>query len=299
MTEAAIDTQSDGFLHRRIDLGEVTLHVAEARPRGSLEDAPLVVLLHGFPEHWWSFRHQLRALADAGYWAVAPDMRGYNESDKPKGIASYEIEKLAGDVAALIRALGRKDAHVVGHDWGAMVAWAFAQEHPELLRRLAILNVPHPLAMMRGLRRPEQMKKSWYIFFFQLPGVPERVIRRNDFRMLRELFRKEGFSEPEVDRYVEAMAKPGALTASINYYRASFRRLLKRTVPQQRVIEHPVLVVWGDRDTALSKWLAEPPARFVPNARTVHIPHATHWVQNAAPDEVNRLLLEHFDAERK
>jgi len=292
------ERRSDGFLHRMVDVGEVRLHVAEARPEGTAESTelpahvPLVVFLHGFPEHWWSWRHQLTAMSKQGFWAVAPDLRGYNESDKPKGTSAYEIEKLAGDVAGLIRALGRRDAIVVGHDWGAMVAWAFAVEHPEMLQRLAILNVPHPLQMVRGLRRPAQMKKSWYVFFFQLPFLPERLVRRNDFALIRRTFRADGFPDDQIDRYVEALRVPGALTAAIAYYRASFRRLLTRRVPKPGAIQRPVLVIWGDRDRALGKEMAAPPARFVPNAKVVHIPEATHWVQNDVPEKVNELLVQ-------
>lgn len=292
------EQHSDGLVHRRIDVGEVRLHVAEARPEGTAASTdlpshvPLVVLLHGFPEHWWSWRHQLAALSKAGFWAVAPDLRGYNESDKPNGTSAYEVEKLAGDVAGLIRALGRKDAIVVGHDWGAMVAWVFAMEHPEMLQRLAILNVPHPLQMTRGLRRPRQLKKSWYIFFFQLPLLPERLLRANDFAAVRRMLRADGFTADEIERYVEALRVPGALTSSIAYYRASMRRVLAGRVPKIRRIDHPVLVIWGDRDLALGKEMAEPPPRFVPNAKVVHLPEATHWVQNSAPEKVNELLLQ-------
>jgi pimeloyl-ACP methyl ester carboxylesterase len=290
------DKRADGFLHRRVDVGEVTLHVAEARPRGDAadvpDDVPLVVFLHGFPELWWSWRHQLRAFAGAGFWAVAPDMRGYNESDKPVGIEHYEVEKLAGDVAGLIRALGRKQAIVVGHDWGAHVAWTVAQFHPEVVSRLAILNVPHPLQMARGLATPKQLKKSWYMFFFQLPlGLPEKALAAGNFAALRKTFEVDGFATSEIDPYVDAMRRPGAVTAALSYYRAAVRRGALGRSPKTRVIEHPVLVIWGDQDRHLGKELAAPPARFVPNARVEHIPLASHWVQNAAPERVNELLL--------
>jgi pimeloyl-ACP methyl ester carboxylesterase len=296
-SSATLERRADGFLHRRIRAGEVQLHVAEARPRGCdgsvvPADVPLVVFLHGFPEFWWSWRHQLTAMAQAGYWAVAPDMRGYNESDKPEGVSAYEVEKLAGDVAALIRALGRSKAIVVGHDWGAMVAWAFAQEHADMLERLAILNVPHPLVMMRGLRRPSQMRKSWYIFFFQLPRLPERFVAKGDFAELRRMFQADGLSGEETERFIDAMRVPGALPAALNYYRASMRRVLTRRVPRMRPIDKPVLVIWGDKDRVLESRMAEPPKRFVPHARVVHLPDATHWVQNDAPERVNELLLE-------
>lgn len=298
---APLERREDGFLHRVVDVGQVRLHVAEARPEGMEAEvsdaAPLVVFLHGFPELWWSWRRQLDAMAKAGVWAVAPDMRGYNESDKPRGTSAYEVEKLAGDVAGLIRALGRAKAIVVGHDWGAMVAWAFANEYPEMLERLAILNVPHPLVMMRGLRRPAQLKKSWYIFFFQLPLLPERLMARGDFAMIRKMFREDGFPDDDIERYVAALRVPGVVPAALAYYRASMRRVLTGRVPKMRAIDQDVLVIWGDQDRALGSEMAEPPKRFVPRARVVHIPDATHWVQNAAPERVNELLLD-FVAKR-
>ena len=293
---SGLEKRSDGFLHARIDVGEVTLHVAQARPAtvGATDvprDVPLVVMLHGFPEYWWSWREQLRALAAAGFWAVAPDMRGYDESDKPEGVGAYDIDKLVGDVAGLIRALGREKAVVVGHDWGGFVAWHFAQQHPEMLDRLAILNIPHPLMMQRGLQTARQLRKSWYIFFFQLPGIPERLVARDDFAAVRKMFAADGLPREAIEHYVDAFRVPGAATSAINYYRAAMRRLVRWDVPKAKPIERPVLVLWGDRDRALGKELAEPPKRFVPNARVVHFPNATHWLQEDAPDEVNRRLV--------
>ena len=288
--------RADGFFHSHIDVGEITMHVAEARPAG-MEDGvsnevPLVVFMHGFPELWWSWRRQLTAFAEAGYWAVAPDMRGYNESSKPKDVRAYEVERLASDIDGLVRALGRKTAIIVGHDWGAVVAWRVAEQYPALVERLAILNVPHPLSMMKGLRQREQLMKSWYVFFFQLPFVPERMMRIRDFEVIRTMFREDGIPSSDLEPYIEALKMPGAVTAMMNYYRAAIRRVVAKRTPKVLKIECPVLVIWGDRDRALSKDMAEPPKRFVPNARVVHIPEATHWVQNVAPDEVNRLLLE-------
>ena len=298
-----MDRREDGFLHHQVDVGAVRLHVAEARPRlanGALADGseavdssiPLVVFLHGFPELWSSWKAQLRAFADGGFWAVAPDMRGYNESDKPEGASAYEIEELAADVAGLVRGLGRKSAIVVGHDWGAMVAWAVAQMHPSVVDRLAILNVPHPLVMTRGLRRFAQLKKSWYMFFFQLPRIPERAIAKDDFAYVRKTLARDGFSSDEIEPYIDALKTPGALTASINYYRAAMRRVVTGRTPKTTVITCPVLVIWGDQDHYLGKEMAEPPARFVPNARVVHLPDAPHWTPTAAPDEVNHHLLQ-------
>jgi pimeloyl-ACP methyl ester carboxylesterase len=288
--------RTDGFLHRMVDVGAVRLHVVEARPQPANEevpaDVPLVVFLHGFPELWLSWKHQLRAFGDAGFWAVAPDMRGYNESDKPEGVTAYEVEQLSADVAGLIRALGRKSAIVVGHDWGAVVAWWVAQLHPSVVSRLAILNEPHPLQMTRGLRRLEQVKKSWYVFFFQLPRIPERIIARDDFAQVRRTLGADGFTNEEIQPYVDALKVPGALTAALNYYRAAIRRVLTGRTPKMAVIECPVLVIWGDKDRFLGKEMAAPPARFVPDSRVVHVPEASHWVQNAAPDKVNHHLFE-------
>lgn len=293
------EKRADGFLHRRLTVSDVTLHVAEARPTGDLSRAPLVVLLHGFPEFWWSWHHQLRALADAGIWAVAPDLRGYAESDKPDGVDAYRLETLAADVAGLVRALGREKATVVGHDWGAIVAWQVAQQHPDLVERLAILNVPHPLQMMRGLRTsPRQMMRSWYMFFFQVPFVPEKAAAAFDYAFVRNTFRLDGFSKEEIDPYIEALKTPGALTSAMNYYRSIIRRAATAKTPKTVRIDCEVLVIWGDKDRYLGKELATPPARFVPNARVIHVPEASHWVQHDAKERVNDLLVDFVKKER-
>jgi epoxide hydrolase 4 len=290
---SAAEGTTDAVTHRRVNVGEVTLHVAEVRPSNKelTRDVPLVIFLHGFPEFWWSWRYQLAAMHKEGVWAVAPDLRGYNESDKPEGVKAYEVEKLADDVAGLIRALGREKAIVVGHDWGAMVAWFFAQFHQDMLEKLVIMNVPHPTVMQRHLMTsPRQLKKSWYIFFFQLPGIAERAMANNDFRGMRARFKKDGIPDQAIDRYIEALRVPNAMKSGMNYYRAAMRRVFTGKTPKGRVIEKPVLVIWGDQDTCMGKEMAEPPERFVKNARVVHIPDASHWVQTAAHVEVNGLL---------
>jgi pimeloyl-ACP methyl ester carboxylesterase len=218
-------------------------------------------------------------------------MRGYNESDKPKGVASYEVERLAGDVAGLIGALGRREAIVVGHDWGGLVAWHFAMLHPDMLTKLAICNMPHPVAMSHGLRRPAQMRKSWYIFLFQLPNVPERVASKNDYAFMRRTFRANRFTPEEIEHHVDALRVPGALTGAMSYYRAAIRRLVRGRPPEMRRIEAPMLVVWGDRDRYLGKEMASPPEEWAPNARVVHIADATHWVHRDAAEATNDLLL--------
>jgi epoxide hydrolase 4 len=268
-----------------VDTG-VRLHVVEA---GEQRDPP-VILLHGFPEFWYSWRKQFEPLANAHLHVVAPDMRGYNVSDKPRGVDAYRTEILARDVARLIDSLGVEKASVVGHDWGAVVAWTFAMRHPDRLDRLGILNVPHPLSYLRGLRRPGQWLKSWYVLFFQLPAVPEALARMTNYAFVRQAMRGS-YSAEDIQRYVEAMARPGALTATINYYRALVR-YARPNMRHLRRIDQPVLVIWGERDAYLGRELAEPPRDWVPNVRLERMPGISHWVQHDAADRVNSLLID-------
>ncbi len=279
--------------HRHIPVGDIRLHVAEAGA------GPLVILLHGFPDFWYSWRYQIPALVDAGFRVVAPDMRGYNLSEKPRGVAAYHVRYLTADVAGLIRACGEERAHVVGHDWGAVVAWSFAMRYPEMLRRLAILNVPHPVRMMEGLRTPRQLLKSWYMFFFQLPWLPEASIRMGSYAVLRRLFRTDparpgAFTEEDIRRYVAALSQPGALPAAIHYYRAFLRIRPREARASLRRVDAPVLVIWGERDRYLGAELADPPLQWVPNARVVRLPGASHWVQHDEPERVCQLLVDFF-----
>jgi pimeloyl-ACP methyl ester carboxylesterase len=272
--------------------GQVRLHYVEAG------EGPLVVLLHGFPEFWYSWRHQIPALAQAGFHVVAPDMRGYDLSSKPQSWRAYETGLLADDIAGLIRSFGEQDAFVVGHDWGAAVAYAVAMGHPEVVRRLAILNVPHPARMLEGFRTLKQLRKSWYMFFFQIPKLPEYLIARENFSFAKRSLRgdsKEAFSDEDLERYVEAWSQPGALTGMINYYRAALRRSPGKALAQMRPIEAQTMVIWGMLDRHLGSELAEPPAKWVPNLRMERIPDATHWVQHDAPERVNELLIDFLD----
>ena len=280
--------------HRYADLGDLRLHFVEAG------EGPLVVLLHGFPEFWYSWRYQLPALAAAGYRVVAPDMRGCNLSDKPAGVDAYRLSALTGDVARLIAACGAERATVIGHDWGANVAWAFAARYPEVLDRLVIMNAPHPLRIAEGWRTWRQLRKSWYVFAFQLPWLPEFLLRRFDYRALRTVFHRDplrsgSFSEEDIDRYIEAIAQPRALTAAINYYRAALRRnpcaMLRQRQGLSRRIDAPTLVLWGEHDRYLGSELADPPAALVRHCRVVRFPDASHWVQIDAHERVNEELL--------
>jgi pimeloyl-ACP methyl ester carboxylesterase len=276
--------------HREAVLGGVRLHYVEAGA------GPPVVLLHGFPEFWYSWRHQLPALAAAGLRALAPDLRGYNLSAKPPGVRAYTLEALLGDVVGLIRHAGAGRAAVVGHDWGGLLAWFLAAFHPEVVERLVILNAPHPAALAREAGRPAQLLKSWYIFFFQLPLLPEILMRAGDFALVGRMLRREPvrpgtFGDAEVRLYKQALARPGALTAAINYYRANFRRG-RRPDPRVRAIRAPTLVVWGERDPHLGPWFLDGLEEWVPDLRVRRLPGASHWVQNDAPEAVNRLLLD-------
>jgi pimeloyl-ACP methyl ester carboxylesterase len=255
-------------------------------------EGPLVVLLHGFPEFWYGWRHQIPALAEAGFRAVALDMRGYNLSEKPRGVASYGVGKLAEDVAELVRHLGAERAHVAGHDWGGVVAWWVAMTYPERVDRLVIANAPHPRVFKRELRTLRQLRKSWYAYFFQLPGLPEAVFRRRGFAILDRIFlesprRKGAFTKRDVRRYRQAISRPGAITAMINYYRAAPR--VKN--PQTRRIDAPTLVIWGEMDPHLNVENTEGLERHVPNVRVERIPDASHWVLADAPDRVNELMI--------
>ena len=267
-------------------------------------DAPLVVLLHGFPEFWYSWRGQLDPLADAGFRVVAPDMRGFNRSTQPAGVDSYAVAELVADVRGLVEHLGYARAHVVGHDWGGAVAWETAIREPDLVEKLIVLNAPHPEAYQRTLLRSrEQALRSWYILFFQLPWLPERVVAFDDYRAIEEMLddtaRPDAFTDADVTRYKAAMARSGSPSGPINYYRAivrenagrQLRSLLGRET-REGIVRAPTMVVWGEADVALSTDLLDGLDGWVPDLRIERIPGASHWVQADEPDRVNELLLD-------
>lgn len=269
----------------------VNLHVVMTGP----QDGPLVILLHGFPEFWYSWRNQMPALAAAGYTVWAPDQRGYNRSDKPSGVAAYHIDTLANDIVGLIEASGRQQVYLVGHDWGAAVAWWVAGAYPTRIKKLAILNVPHPAVMQRTVMTDaEQRKKSWYIFFFQLPWLPERSLSQNNFanmvRALKGASRRGAFTAEDIAAYRQAWAQPGALTSMLNWYRAAVR-YQGRGVNLGRITV-PTLMIWGANDIALSRTMAQPSIDLCDDGRLVFVEEAGHWVQHEEPATVNRLLLE-------
>jgi len=256
----------------------------------------LALCLHGFPEHSFSWRHQLPMLADLGFQAWAPNLRGYGHSARPEGMAAYSIEDLMADVAGLIDAAGNPETVLIAHDWGAMIAWYFAMRQLRPLSRLIICNVPHPGAASRGFSFA-QLKKSWYVLFFQIPGLPEKMFSRNDAAAVGEAIRgsssnPELFPDEVIGVYQRNAAQPGALTAMINYYRALIRGGGMRRQQQQGfpMIRVPTLMVWGEDDVALTKETTYATGDFVENLTIRYLPHVSHWVQQDAPEAVNGMM---------
>jgi pimeloyl-ACP methyl ester carboxylesterase len=281
--------------HERVAANGLRFHVLAAG-----QGDRLALCLHGFPELAFSWRHQLPVLAEEGWLAWAPDLRGYGETDRPVGRDEYAIEKLMDDVAGLIDASGARETLLIAHDWGGVIAWVFAIRKIRPLARLAVLNLPHPACFERALSRGwRQRLRSWYVLFFQIPWLPERMLGMRGAAPVSEAFRgmavdKSRFPEEVLDVYRRAALEPGALTAMINYYRALVRGgggRRQRSLGYPR-IETPTLMVWGEQDTALGKELTYGTEAYVPNLVLRYLPHASHWVQQDAPDDVNAILRE-------
>lgn len=260
----------------------------------------LAILLHGFPELNHSWRHQMPVLAAQEWRVWAPNMRGYGASSKPDGIAAYGLDQLTADVAALIdlakAEAPAREVMLVAHDWGAVVAWHFAIRKVRDIDRLVIMNVPHPKCAEREIRHWRQFRKSWYIFFFQLPRLPEWLLLRNDAEPIRHIFagsatNKQLFPASEMDVYARAAQRPGAMTAMINYYRALLR-LPDRNGIGEATVDVPTLVIWGENDLALDIHLLDGMEQWVPQLTVHRLPGISHWVQQDAPDAVNRLLVD-------
>lgn len=272
---------------RFVTAGRLRLHVAIAGPA----DGVPVVLLHGFPDHWIGWRHQIDALALAGYRVIVPDQRGYNLSDKPKGLRAYALDRLVGDLVGLADALDIERFNLVGHDWGGIVAWAAAASKPERVERLVVLNAPHPDAIFRyAVRSPTQFIRSSYAAFFQFPWLPEALLRAGDYNLLRKALLGTAlpgtFSDEKLDLYRRAWRQTGSLTAMLNWYRAlRYRRLYPETITA------PTLVLWGKRDPALEAGLAADSAQPCRDARIEYLPDARHWPHREATDFVNAELL--------
>jgi pimeloyl-ACP methyl ester carboxylesterase len=280
--------------HGYAQVGDVRLHYAACG-----EGERLVVLLHGFPECWYSWRHQLRALGRR-FRVVAPDMRGYNLSDKPGRVEDYRMRHLVDDVTGLIRHFGAREAAVVGHDWGGAVAWAAAQHFPDYVWKVGSLQTPPPAVWGRNLTL-WQLMRSWYMFFFQLPSIPEWWIRRDDFagleKMLRATSRPGTFTDEDLEVYKAALGEPGAVTGGINYYRANLRDFLRRGFGDREIRKHerirvPTLFVYGERDFAIIPETVAGVADYVDAPYTeLRLGRSGHWVQQESHAEVSAALM--------
>jgi pimeloyl-ACP methyl ester carboxylesterase len=269
----------------------VELHVAEAGP----EDGPLVVLLHGFPEHWRAWRAYFAPLAEAGYHVVAPDQRGYGASDKPAGAGAYDLDVLAADVCGLADHFGRRRFSLVGHDWGASVGWWLATTHPERLERLVAISAPHPAVWREAMRdHPGQRRQSAYVRFFALPWLPEVVLRFGRYAALAGGFagaaRPAAFPPDEMDHYRTAWARPGALTGMLNWYRALLRKPLPASAGLR--VAPPLLLIWGEKDPFAVRALADRSLALCDDGRALFLDQATHWAPHDEPERCLGAMLD-------
>ena len=248
----------------------------------------LALLLHGFPEHAVSWRHQIPHLAALGYRVWAVNQRGYGQTTRPPNVEDYALRHLIADVAALIDASGARTVTLVGHDWGAMVAWCVAATRARPLERMVIMNVPHPLCFRAALKHWRQRRKSWYIALFQLPRLPERLLTANNAAALRRMFVGLRLPPDILATYTAQITRPGAATAMLNWYRAARHPAALPDV--SATVETPTLVIWGENDVALDLVCLEGTERYVRHLTVERLPGISHWVQQAAPETVNRLL---------
>ncbi len=278
---------------RYIRTNGIKLHVVEAGP----EDGPMVLFLHGFPEFWYAWRKQIGWFAEKGYRVVVPDQRGYNLSDKPKGIEAYKQDELAKDVVGLIDAYKRDKIFLVGHDWGASVSWWVALKYPERLKKMVIMNVPHPKVMsMNLLSNPAQIQKSWYIFFFQLPYAAEKLAAAKNYEwpvgILRESSRPGAFTPEDLEKYREAFARPDAFSSMVNWYRAALQA--RNEIPESYTVKVPLLVLWGVNDIAIIQEQADQSMAYCEKGRLVKFKEATHWLQHEEAEAINPMMDDFF-----
>ena len=270
-------------------IGAVKLHYAKAG-----EGEKLVILLHGFPEFWYSWRHQIAALSTE-YTVVAPDMRGFNLSDKPPNIGDYSIDKLVDDITGLIRYFGREQAAVVGHDWGAAIAWAVALKHPEYVSKLVAMQVP-PASVWKKNQTLKQFLASWYMFFFQIPVLPEYLLKLNDYaameKTLRNTTAKKGvFTTEDIAEYKKSWREPFALTAMLNYYRANILKRFTGKSQSDAKIQVPTVFIYGEKDSAILPETVKGVGEVVDASfEEFRIPDSAHWVQNEASGRVTEIL---------
>lgn len=278
----------DACEHHFVQVNGIRLHVVQAGP----VDGPVALLLHGFPEFWRGWASQIDALAAAGYRVWVPDQRGYGESDKPAGIEAYGLETLVDDICALIRSTGREAVALMGHDWGGVVAWRVAAREPALVSRLVVVNAPQPAVMLAHMATGRQRLRSWYMHFFRIPRLPERLLSRNNFRglgkVLTQSSRPGAFSDAELALYREAWARPGALTAMLNWYRALMRD--RPRIHADGRVPMPTLLLWGVQDQALGLEMAQPSIDLCEQGELQRIEGAGHWVLHEEAEGVSRRI---------
>ena len=289
----------DPLVYETKTVNGIDLEVAVANPGG---ERGLALLVHGFPELAFSWRFQIPLLAEMGHEVWAPNTRGYRGSDKPPKVSDYSIDHLLADLGALIDQSGHDRVTLVAHDWGAVQAWMFAIRKVRPLERLVIMNVPHPTCAQRELRRWRQLRKSWYIFFFQIPKLPEWALTRNGAQAVGEAFTKSScdpsrFPPEVVDEYRTAAQREGAMTAMLNYYRALVRGARAARKEQLDRVETPTLMIWGEEDVALSKETTDGTDEYVDDLTLRFLPGVSHWVQQEAPEQVNAMLAAWLDGD--
>jgi len=283
---------ASGIAVRTVTANGLAFEVAEAGAGDHL-----ALCLHGFPELHFSWRHQMPLLASLGYRVWAPNQRGYGASSRPAGVAAYAMDRLAADVAALFAASGAAKLTLIAHDWGGAVAWFVAINRVVPIERLVVMNLPHPRCFAAALRRGPQQRRSWYIAFFQLPWLPERWLGADGARAIRGAFRgmavdKSRFPDAVLDVYAAAALRPGALTAMVNWYRAAVRHRAAMKLVNGGRVDVPVLIVWGEADTALGLETLDDTDRYVADLTIRRLPGVSHWVQQEAPEAVNAILTE-------
>ena len=257
-------------------------------------EGELMLMLHGFPEFWYSWRHQIPEFAK-DFKVVALDLRGYNESDKPSEQSAYVMAQFIKDIEGVIKGLGYDRCVLVGHDWGGAIAWSFAYAHPDMVERLIVLNLPHPAKFAEGFRTTQQLLRSAYIFFFQLPLLPELLLQASDYQPIETAFKgmavnKSAFTQADIEAYKNAAAKRGALTATLNYYRNVWQQGLLSY--NWGILEVPTLMIWGEDDTALGKELTYGTEAYVRDFQIKYISNCSHWVQQEQPQLVNQYMRE-------
>lgn len=283
---AAPDLNALGLTHHIARVNGIRMHYVEC---GSGEP---VVLLHGFPEYWYSWRHQIGALAQR-YRVIVPDLRGYNETEN---VGPYDTDTLQADVLGLIATIGEESVHLVGHDWGGAIAWLLGIQHPEALRTLTVCNLPHPALFEKAVRRPRQLARSWYMLFFQLPWLPEYILAGRGYQHLARMLIRDcqpgTFTREDIRAYLDSWRRHG-LNGGINWYRALFRDSRRLESPPP-LVDAPTLLIWGENDRALGKELTYGTDEYVQELRIQYLPGISHWVQQDAPERVNELIDEHI-----